>query len=91
MSFGKLRIELLCPIDFFLRTLYPHRLRRLYENRLSCIGVCELRVRQREVRIGFNTLFEIINSRLHLQFVIVTVALVEAIDALQIKFVSDGV
>src|ERR1043166_5156551 len=37
VSFSKLRVERLRLIDFFLSSLCPHRLRRLYKSGLHCV------------------------------------------------------
>jgi hypothetical protein len=58
VSFGKLRVERLRPIGFFPRLLSPHRLCRFDKDRYRCVGESELRMRQREVPVGFNCFFE---------------------------------
>src|SRR5215472_562442 len=56
VNLRKVRIELLRAPGLFLRSLHPHRLCWLQEHGLGRVGVSELGVCEREVRVGVNRL-----------------------------------
>src|SRR5882724_5761608 len=92
VSFSKLRVELLRPLDLFPREIRPLWIRSLNKQRSPDIGEGELRMSQGVIRIGLDRLFEEVDGRLHLRHSVrLIAALVEAKDSFYIKLVSDRV
>ena len=90
MRFRELRVELLRAVDLLPRMFHPLGLGRLLEHRHHGVGVGKLGVSQGEVRVRFNRLLIKPDGVPH-HLRRIAHALVEVVDALQIKLVGDRV